>query len=86
LNCLVRLPHRAQGRIVIEVEAAVTKPEAYDSHVSNTFTFVFDCVAASGGPPLRLRRPLPSTEEEAGRCWRGHQLAAEMGAAEVAAR
>ncbi|EFJ45017.1 hypothetical protein VOLCADRAFT_106173 [Volvox carteri f. nagariensis] len=63
-----------RGRVVIEVEARVTKPEAVDSFVSNTFTFVYELRSRPGGQPLRLKRVLPTCEEEGLRCWRARQL------------
>lgn len=66
---------RRQGCVVVEVEARVTKPEAVDSFLSNTFTFVYQLRASHpGGAPLRLRRVLPTCEEEAMRSWRACQL------------
>ncbi len=58
-----------QGRVIVEVEARVTKPEVLESYVTNTFRFVFNVVSALGGPPLRLKRVLPTCDEEALRCW-----------------
>ncbi|GLC67776.1 hypothetical protein PLESTF_000606200 [Pleodorina starrii] len=65
---------RERARVVVEVEARVTKPEAVDSFVTNTFTFVYELRARPGGPPLPLKRVLPTCEEEALRCWRARQL------------
>ncbi len=60
--------------MVVEVEARVTKPEAVESFVTNTFTFVFALPSPTGGPPLRLKRVLPTCDEEALRCWRAQQV------------
>jgi hypothetical protein len=64
----------AQARVVVEVEARVTKPEAVDSFVTNTFTFVYELKARPGSPLSRLKRVLPTCEEEAVRSWRARQL------------
>ncbi|KAG2496152.1 hypothetical protein HYH03_005754 [Edaphochlamys debaryana] len=62
-----------KGRVVVEVEARVTKPEQRDSFVTNTFLFAFN-VSGPPGKPLQLRRVLPTTDEEAARCWRARQV------------
>lgn len=59
----------SKGRVIVEVEARVTKPEVLESYVTNTFRFVFNVVGATGAPPLRLKRVLPTCDEEALRCW-----------------
>ncbi|KXZ55226.1 hypothetical protein GPECTOR_3g368 [Gonium pectorale] len=64
----------SQGRVVVEVEARVTKPEAVESFVTNTFTFVFGLTSPPGSPPLRLKRVLPTCDEEARRCWMAQQV------------
>lgn len=60
--------------MVVEVEARVTKPEAVESFVTNTFVFVFQLLVQPGGRPLR--RVLPTCDEEALRSWRA---AGELG-------
>eukprot|EP00198_Chlamydomonas_reinhardtii_P000778 XP_001690113.1 thioesterase-like protein [Chlamydomonas reinhardtii] len=63
-----------KARVVVEVEARVTKPEAVESFVTNTFVFVFQLLVQPGGRPLR--RVLPTCDEEALRSWRA---AGELG-------
>ncbi|PNH06307.1 Acyl-coenzyme A thioesterase 9, mitochondrial [Tetrabaena socialis] len=63
-----------RGRVVVEVEARVTKPEAVESFVTNTFTFVYNLESPPGAPPLRIKSVLPTCDEEALRRWRSQPL------------